>query len=216
MTTRMEQLAATFNKRSEKQRLFATLAIAAVIFLVWFFILGSPIFQYTNTIKKQLDSSNKNVALLDDIHTDFKALSKSPNEKIKEKMLALETKLEKLKTHPLLTKKIIQNDADMKQLLQAISQTGEKIGLERVQSLQAVPVLSPNHKKLFDQEIEINISGGYFDITQYLQYLEKLPWHLAFVNIHYEVTQYPNAKAKILLMALSANPGVTRVETAAE
>lgn len=203
MTAWLNQWMTAFNKRSERERLLMTVVLACAILLIWVYCLVLPVSRYAHNIQTHLSSTKKNVAILQELNDDFQTLSTLPDDAVINKIRELENKLAKLQKHPLLAKTIIQNPADMKKFMQAISQTGPTMSLGQIQTLPPITLQTHDGVHLQSQPITIELHGDYFETIHYLTYLEHLPWYIAFNNVNYDVEQYPNAKVTIALKVLT-------------
>ena len=204
MSAFLNHIMILFNKYSERQRMVFTLLLAALIFLIWLVCFMIPLSHKMHEINSRLSYVKENLTDVSAIYNEYQLIIQSPTLDAEMKIKALEEKLVKLQHHPLLAKKIIDTPADMKNLLQAISQTGSMLSLNQVQRLMAMPILSDNSNGLLNQKISVEFDGGYAETIRYLSYLENLPWYLSFDSLDYQVSEYPNAKIKIVINALSS------------
>ena len=56
---------------------------------------------------------------------------------------------------------------------------------------------------IYKHGVEITVSGSYADLTQYLDALEKLPWHMFWGKAEMRVEEYPRVTLTITLYTLS-------------
>jgi len=57
----------------------------------------------------------------------------------------------------------------------------------------------------------LKINGGYFQVLDYLQTLESLPWRFYWDWMSYSVVEYPSAEIEIRVYTLSAEEGLLGV-----
>ena len=58
-------------------------------------------------------------------------------------------------------------------------------------------------KQLFQQNINLQLTGNFFSTLNYLEALEKSPWHFFNDEFDYQVDNYPNAKILLKLHTLN-------------
>lgn len=58
---------------------------------------------------------------------------------------------------------------------------------------------------LYRHGIKITLKGKYFELRNYLQHLEELPWKFFWHNFHYKLSEYPISELKIEIYSLSTN-----------
>lgn len=161
------------------------------------------------------------------------ALALDPNKVLKKKITELEGRLvkadEKLLT---LTEELI-NPIEMRLALIKLLKLQKGVSLLSFEVLPAKPVVfSPRKgntdediakhdvtKKdvelnndeteaslgLFQHGIKLKLSGKYFQLRDYLQQLEDLPWKFFWHNFQYELKEYPVSELKIEIYSLSTN-----------
>ena len=84
--------------------------------------------------------------------------------------------------------------------------------LIELQSIAPLPILL--EKNMEDEEPKVGLyrhgvalvfEGNYFDIQQYLEKLESLPWHFYWKKFDYSVAEYPTASVELEIYTLSTN-----------
>lgn len=60
---------------------------------------------------------------------------------------------------------------------------------------------------VFKHAVVMELTGGYFDIHEYVEALENLPWRLYWDSLDYSVTRYPNARVMLQVYTLSTEVG---------
>lgn len=60
---------------------------------------------------------------------------------------------------------------------------------------------------IYRHGLTLQLRGRYFDIVNYLQALEQLPWHFYWEKLDYKVDQYPMATITIKIYTLSNREG---------
>lgn len=64
---------------------------------------------------------------------------------------------------------------------------------------------------LFKHSVLLQLEGRYFDVLNYLQALESLPWRFYWDSLDYKVSRYPNAVIEVRVYTLTAEEGLLGV-----
>ena len=62
---------------------------------------------------------------------------------------------------------------------------------------------APAAPEMFRHAVELSVSGGYFDLLEYLDVLEHMPQHLFWDGFELRVTQYPQSVLTLTIYTLS-------------
>lgn len=66
-------------------------------------------------------------------------------------------------------------------------------------------------EELYRHGIKITFEGNYYEVTNYLEILEALPWRFYWHKIDYQVTDYPKAEITLEIHTFSRYEGVLGV-----
>ncbi len=84
--------------------------------------------------------------------------------------------------------------------------------LNELRSIPPVPLLLQQTEKsdepkagLYRHGVTLIFEGKYFDIQQYLENLESLPWQFYWKKFDYIVGDYPTASVELEIYTLSTN-----------
>jgi MSHA biogenesis protein MshJ len=69
------------------------------------------------------------------------------------------------------------------------------------------PALRANAAQIFRHGVEIELSGTYLEMLQFLQALEALPWRFFWDRVEFSVEQHPRGRLKLLLYTLGLQEG---------
>ncbi len=64
-----------------------------------------------------------------------------------------------------------------------------------------------NLQDIYQHKMELEFRGSYFNTIAFLAHLEKLPWHLYWDQLDYQVLEYPEAKVVARFYVLSNEKG---------
>ncbi|MEZ9598809.1 type 4a pilus biogenesis protein PilO [Vibrio sp. 10N.286.46.A8] len=88
--------------------------------------------------------------------------------------------------------------SQMAQLLESVLNAGNGLKLESLESLQPEAISdnqeNSDNSKYFLHPVRMELTGGYFDISIYLQALESLPVSYYWRTFEYSVEEYPKAR----------------------
>lgn len=65
----------------------------------------------------------------------------------------------------------------------------------------------PELEGIYKYKMELEFRGSYFNVMAFLNHLEKLPWHLYWDHLDYQVLNYPEAKVVARFYVLSNEKG---------
>lgn len=166
-----------------------------------------PLSRTISAISQKLKTAQANTIALTVVYDNYQSIIHSPTDTAEKKIQSLEVEMAKLQHHPLLMKKVISTPQDLRTVLQEISKTGPAISLGQIQMIPSDTVTAPKNPVFINQKIAVEFTGNYFDTIQYLNMLDNLPWYLSFDSLEYQVDEYPNAKVKLIINALSTEKG---------
>ncbi|MFL0808798.1 MAG: hypothetical protein K6L76_00135 [Agarilytica sp.] len=99
-------------------------------------------------------------------------------------------------------------------------QTSEEVATETLDEEEkaATQIDGDSEKELdtervgvFKHSVIVQLEGNYFDVVNYLEALESLPWKIYWQGIDYEVKKFPKAKVTLEVYTLSTEEGLLGV-----
>jgi len=149
------------------------------------------------------------------------ALQEDPNEAIRKKIAQFEAKLAKVNANLLTLTSDLINPVQMRHALFDLLKLEKGVSLLSFELLGAQPLLalqSPNEgekvslnqqskvgQNLYQHRIKIKLSGGYFELQNYLAQLEQLPWTFFWQEFDFKLSQYPKSELEIIIYSLSTH-----------
>lgn len=227
MKQQWQQLSEKFLKLSSREMLL--IFISGVVLFVMvpftFMVEGNLVNTKENTRKiAKLTQSNKDLARsVDELS---KALTLDPNQVIKEQIANLEQRLTKVDEQLLTLTEELINPIEMRQALIQLLKLQQGVSLLSFKVLPAEPLLFTAQKEpgsdingvssttveteqfssgLYRHGIQIKLSGKYFQLRDYLQQLEDLPWKFFWHDFNYQLIEYPKSELNIEIYSLSTN-----------
>lgn len=207
---------------SREQGLILMVGIVAIVMLSYTLMLD-PLWQNISKLNQQ----NKEISLKNNDTATMIAelqqhLADDPNAELKQTIADQKQQLANLEQALLsLTAELI----DPVEMRQALSQW---LKLNAGVKLKAFEVLAPepiqlvvesqqnmeteqhqkakqNEVQLYQHGIKLTLSGSYFKIRDYLQYVEQSQWKIFWKQLDYKSIRYPQSEAVIELYALSTH-----------
>jgi Tfp pilus assembly protein PilO len=186
--------------KPHKERLVLLFGGWLVIYLFWFFTVNTSHQRKMTEIKDKIKLSVEHIHELNSqaitIITDAK---KNPDfEKNMEKK-----KLESIRPYQSANKQI---DIVFKQMVSTVDNLKN---LNLTNSILATPT-NADSSKLPEYNLKITFTGNYQNTVNYLSKIESLPWCLAWQDLSYSVTTYPDASVIVTLHTASVTDGISK------
>jgi MSHA biogenesis protein MshJ len=196
-----------------EQYLILFTGLVAVLFIIFYLFIDDKIASNTNASKKivRLNTSNQSVKI--SVLELQAALQRDPNEETRKKITQYEAKLAKTDSKLLTLTSDLISPSQMRYALLDLLKLKNSVSLLSFELLGAEPLLSKVEPKsdtntainpsvtmaqsdkgstginLYRHGIRIKLSGGYFDLRDYLTQLEKLPWKFFWQDFNFKLTE---------------------------
>ena len=202
MKQHWQRFAARIDEMTLRQRamLFATLSLVVVVFA--HVALIEPLLLRQKTL---IDRSARDQSQLRAVRAQIEGLLREQQGETKDpEQLALqelENKLAALEKTLAARKDAFVAPSRLPDLLKNLLGPGRPVRLE---SLRTVPATRMDGgAELYRHGLEITLRGTYFDLTQYLTDLEKLPARLLWGPVELQVEKYPEVRLTLQVQTLS-------------
>ena len=210
-----------------EQYLIIATGLVAIIFCLFSFVIEPKLIQ-NEKYQKQLQSVKSSERSLNISIAELeKALKGDPNKALRKQVSQYEAKLAKVdKALLTLTTELI-DPIQMRRALLELLRLQPGVSLSSFELVGAEEVLTATSEKteakvntetasaensaaeqglsLYRHGINIKLTGGYFQLRDYLKQLEKLSWKFFWQGFHYQVKEYPNSELEIEIYSLSTN-----------
>ncbi len=219
MKDRINAWAERFEAFSLRERAMMSLAVIALMFMLWDASLMSPEEVKQKQIVAKMHDTNQQSEMLNlQIREMSAALEGGQARHINSRVTELRKLLAELKQKQKeLTVEFIQ-PAQMAGVLRDMLAADSDLVLTRLESLGAEPLFPPSENEageveglhqpgIFKHGMRIVFEGDYFSTLKYLQALEAMPWRLYWDNVEYHVLEYPRARVAITVHTLSLHEG---------
>jgi MSHA biogenesis protein MshJ len=184
-----------------------------VVILMMYSLLLDPIFESSEKLQQNSKSADKEVRfLIAQVAELSNKLKTDPNDPVLERIALLKRQIQKI-TNQLKT----QTDnlvpaTKMAGMLESVLADSKGVTLIELQSIAPIPIsLGPPEEGeqpiagLYRHGVTLVFEGNYFDIQQYLEKLESLPWQFYWKKFDYLVGDYPVARVELEIYTLSTN-----------
>lgn len=227
MKQQLAQLSDKFLKLSAREMALIFLSgLVVCIMLPFNFSLDKNLALIKADKVKLTKTTNNNADLERSIQELSLALKSDPNKILYDQISQLEKRLASVDKQLLTLTEELINPIEMRQALIKLLKLQKGVSLMSFEVLPAHPLIfsvtdeTPEALNqvegdtarnqtlpsgLYKHGIQIKLSGKYFQLRDYLQQLEDLPWKFFWHNFNYELKAYPVSELKIEIYSLSTN-----------
>jgi len=204
-----------------EQYLILFTGLVAIFFILFHFFID-PVMLTNQQASKKIDYIVKESQLTTNSIAEMtKALQSDPNQLTKDKIAQFETKLAKIDAKLLTLTSDLINPVQMRYALIDLLRLEKGVSLLSFELLGAQPLLAHKQQQptdngadnkpvnldsqlnLYRHGIKIKLSGGYFQLQNYLKQLEQLKWKFFWQDFTFELKEYPESELEITLYNLS-------------
>jgi len=201
MKRHWQRLAARVDEMSLRQRamLFATLSLVVAVFA--HVALLEPLLMRQKSL---IERGNRDQSQLAAVRAQIEGLLKEQQTAKNPEQLAvaeLEKRLAELEKALASRKEAFVAPSRLPDLLRSLLGSGRGVTLESLRTVPGVPVQGGT--ELYRHGLEMTLRGGYFDLTQYLADMEKLPARLLWGPVELQVEKYPEVRMTLEVHTLS-------------
>jgi MSHA biogenesis protein MshJ len=217
------KLQARFTVLQPREQLLITVVGAIVLLALCDWLFWTPLARSTAQTQKSIADLQAQYTKLQNQHAEVKArLAEDPNAELQRNIDAVRTRITaQNKRLEELTVDLISPDKMTDVLSEVLSQRHE-LQLVALQNEPATYAFMPGEKVnktpeeetaenanspvpviVFRHGLTLQLKGRYFEIVNYLQALEQLPWHFYWQKLDYKVDKYPNAIVTLQVYTLS-------------
>ena len=215
MQAKLQQVVAKFEALSLREKVLVMASIGTAVLIGWYLLLSEPLYLKTKQHQQQAASLDKAIAELNkQVQSLQQRKNEDPHRELKQRIAQLDTQVQRLdvelrdKFHGLIEPRQMAN------VLESVLKDHKDLVLVRVQSLEAVPLISPEEGEAKDKQetkqvevyrhgMQVEFEGSYLATLDYLQTLENLPWEFYWDAVELEVKEYPRARIVITVHTLS-------------
>jgi len=219
MKERVEKLVQTVDRLSLRERLFLFAALLTVLSGAWEALLAAPLDAREQAAGNKIAALEQRLGTLNDsITTTADGMNESlPN--ALDRLRVLRDRVAKGDEEMKVLTSDLVDPAQMRSVLEELLQRQSGLRLISATNLEPRPLLEdaatpPDEQagdaaarsdapKLYRHTFVLRLEGSYLDCFNYLQAVERLPWHLYWGRLEVAAGDYPNNEIVIELRTLS-------------
>ncbi len=210
----MAKLSNWFNNRTLRERAAVAGAAAAVVLLVIYVGAIDPLLKQQRNLTRQMIDVQRNVTALAAQESLILARAQAdPDRANRERVVALQAEIEKLQAR---LEENISNLVSPQQMVQLLKELlAQQKSLRLVSLSNRKPELldlgnsdqNKERPKLYKHLLEMELSGDYRALIDYLETLKKLPRSMVWETVDIETEEYPISTIKMQVYTLSLAEG---------
>jgi MSHA biogenesis protein MshJ len=213
MTNLLRQLQIRVDALALWERILVFLAGTAVLFMLWNQLMFNPqnaerqaLTLQMQTVQQKLDFLTQEATLLAQL------VGGGTTDQGKIQQLARLAKQNSTLNSALsdLTVGLVPAD-DLLNILKNVLQQSNKLNIKRIESLPPQELRLTSVKRtggleetgVLNHAVVLTLEGSYFELLQYLQGLEQLPWRFYWDSLNYRVSGYPDGDIELKVSTLT-------------
>lgn len=221
-----QQLQARFNALKPREQLLITAVGAIVLLALCDQLFWTPFTRSNTQFENRITELHAQQEKLQGEHAAVKArLAEDPNAELQRGIDAVRTRIDaQNKRLAALTVDLIPPEK-MADVLREVLNQRRELQLIALQNEPATYAFMPREKTdktadetdqadsehapvvVYRHGLTLQLKGRYFEIVNYLQALEQLPWHFYWEKLDYKVDKYPEADVTLRIYTLSNREG---------
>tara|TARA_R110002153_G_scaffold27084_4_gene84258 strand:- start:9604 stop:10275 length:672 start_codon:yes stop_codon:yes gene_type:complete len=208
-----KKLSSKFLEVTLREQLLILICGLVVLILLMYTFLLEPILDNSVKLQQNSNSAEKEISImLDQVAILSDKLKTDPNGPVLERIVLLKRQIQDLVEQlAAQTNKLVPANK-MAGMLESVLVGSKGLKLIELQSIAPTPILLERHEEgeelkdgLYRHGVTLIFEGSYFDIQQYLEKLEALPWKFYWKKFDYLVGDYPKASVELEIYTFSTN-----------
>jgi len=200
MKKRLQQLQARVDALELRERGLVFVAGTAVIFILWNLLMFAPQHAERQALNLQMQTVQQKLDFQTQEATVLAQLVDRGTDRRKVHQLA-ELEKQSSRLNSALSELVVALVAadDLLDVLKDVLQQSNRLNIKRIESLPPEELKVSGVKSSGGVEVTgvikhvvvLTLEGNYFELLQYLQGLERLPWRFYWDSLNYRVSGYP-------------------------
>jgi MSHA biogenesis protein MshJ len=213
----MINVGSRFNAMSLRERALISLALLALLILVWDQFLMNPLRMRRQVLSQEIEEVQKDLAMLTATiegraNDNPLALAMGQKKSLVESLAAVDAQLQSTSAGLIAPQRMLA-------ALRDVLNDQQGLRLISMRNLPVVSLLTPageTHTEAnkietppiaksgpYVHSLELIVEGNYLDVLRYLQTVEGLPWRFYWQVLELKTTEYPINRVRIRLNTLS-------------
>ncbi|MCW9024830.1 MAG: type II secretion system protein M [Gammaproteobacteria bacterium] len=212
----IHDLMARFDVLSQRERSVIAILVLVIMCLLAFVLFIEPVMQESDKTKKQLfdldaqvTSGQAQLAALE------KALTLDPDAENYKKLSRLKDQQKTMDKKLQDKMQGLIEPAQMAHVLEVVLSKTSRLRLEKLKNLPTRPLINQAGEDtqsqldigVYQHGLQIELSGSYLSMLDYLKALKSLPWNFYWDRLDLQVDKYPRSTIVIEVHTLSFNEG---------
>lgn len=207
------KMSVKFIKVSMREQILILCCGLAVLILMMYTFLLEPLLDNTEKLKQNSIRAEKEItSLVGQVANLTRKLKTDPNVPIRKRISVLTSQIQNIdKQLGAQTNNLVPANK-MAGMLESVLTGSKSLKLIELRSIAPSPLLLKQAQtsdepgaSLYRHGVTLIFEGSYFDIQQYLERLESLPWQFYWKKFDYLVGDYPTASVELEIYTLSTN-----------
>lgn len=207
------KLSGKFHNMSLREQLLILFCGLVVLILLIYTFLLEPLLEHSDKLQQNTVNAEKEIATLEGQVAQLSdKLKTDPNDPVNVRIDVLTGEIHNItKQLDAQTNHLVAANK-MAGMLESVLAGSKGLKLIELQSIAPVPIFlepAPEGEEskagLYRHGVTLVFEGKYFDIQQYLEKLESLPWKFYWEKFDYVVSDYPRASVALEIYTLSTN-----------
>ena len=212
----MVNLGSRFNAMTLRERAIVSIALLALLVLVWDRLLMEPLRIRKQTLSQEIESIQKTVAMLADSIEGRAAdnpmtVAMEQKKSLTESLAAVDAQLQSTSAGLIAPQRMLaalRDVLDDQQGLRLVSMRNLPVTSLMAPRTEPVGSAASNVAPMaktgpYVHSLELVVDGSYLDVLRYLQSVEGLPWRFYWQVLELKTTEYPINRVRIRLNTLS-------------
>lgn len=213
LETEYRKLSDKFDNTSTREQCLILICGLVVLVLLMYTFLLEPLFADSDKLQQNRQNAKKDISSLQlQVAQLSEKLNSDPNEPVNTRIADLEREIQNITLQLETQTSNLVPANKMAGMLESVLAGSKGLTLIELQSIAPVPILLEPAKEgeeskagLYRHGVTLIFEGKYFDIQEYLQKLESLPWKFYWKKFDYLVGDYPTASVELEIYTLSTN-----------
>ena len=212
----MNELSAKFDALQQREKVLVAGIILALVYALVEFTLLKPADDEHKKLTGQLQANSTQLTSSQEQMAQLQTNATGNNGNRGPQLRAVQQQVSALRSE-LAT--LAGGLADANQLPRILEDVLVKTGKLSLLKLQALPVEElqlaatsnsgePVSAGVYKHGVALQLQGAYFDVVDYLEALEQLPWGLRWDTLNYRAASYPNAQVTLQVYTLTTEEGL--------
>ncbi|MGS2723592.1 type II secretion system protein GspM [Porticoccus sp. GXU_MW_L64] len=212
----MNNLSARFDALQQREKILVAGIVVALVYALSEFTLLKPADDEYKKLSGQLQANRTSLTNSQEQMAQLQASAAGSNGNRGPQLQAVQQQIAALRTE---LSTLAGGLADARQLPKILEDVLVKTGKLSLMKLQALPVEELQlpatdgsgeliSAGVYKHAVSLQLQGRYFEVVDYLQALEELPWGLRWQQLNYRAASYPNANVTLQVYTLTTEEGL--------